>query len=549
MSKKLAYFGFVVLVLAALVISGCAPGKEEAKKAEGPKKGGILTFFIANPAFIDPYNAQESEGVQVVSNVFDSLVDFDPLTSKLVPAVAESWESNADFTVWTFKLRKGTKFHNGREVKAEDFVYAWNRIASPKTDPPSDVAYHLAPIKGFDEVQEGKAQTMSGLKAVDDYTLEVSLNFGFPDFVYVVGHPALAPVPKEEVEKDPKAFALKPIGNGPFMMAEPWKSDQYIKLKRFDDYYGGKPYLDGVEFKIFKDEQTAFLEFQAGKLDFSDNIPSGQVKASVEKWGESKDGYTAEPGKQVLLGGEMATYYLNLNNQNQYLKNPKLRAAISLAINREAIAKTVYEGARKPATGLIPPGTVGFLIDQGKYSRYDLEEAKKLLAEAGYPDGKGLPVFEITFNAGAGHEDVMQAVQANLKDIGIETELKGMEWSQFIDFRQKGKHQIARDGWIMDYPIMDNMLYPLFYSKNIGMDNTSRYSNPQVDKLLDQARKEPDENKRIELYQQAEKLILDDAAVVPVVFYAHRAVAQKWVRGLVYSPMGLVHLEKVWLSK
>lgn len=549
MSKKFVHLGLVVFLIAALVAGGCAQKKEAAKKEEGPKKGGILTFYISNPAFIDPYNAQESEGVQVVSNVFDSLVDFDPLTSKLVPAVAESWEANADFTVWTFKLRKGTKFHNGREVKAEDFVYAWNRIASPKTDPPSDVSYHLMPVKGFDEVQEGKAETMSGLRAVDDYTLEVTLKYGFPDFVYVVGHPALAPVPKEEVEKDPKAFALKPIGNGPFMMAEPWKADQYIKLKRFDDYYGEKPYLDGVEFKIFKDEQTAFLEFQAGKLDFSDNIPAGQIKASIDKWGESKDGYTAEPGKQVLLGIEMATYYLNLNNQNQYLKNPKLRAAISLAINREAIAKTIYEGARKPATGLIPPGTVGFLPDQGKYSRYDLEEAKKLLAEAGYPNGKGLPEFELTFNTGAGHEDVMQAVQANLKDIGINVKLKGMEWAQFIDYRQNGKHQIARDGWIMDYPIMDNMLYPLFYSKNIGMDNTSRYSNPEVDKLLDQARKEADENKRIELYQQIERLILDDAAVVPVVFYAHRAVAQKWVRGLVYSPMGLVHLEKVWLSK
>jgi len=547
--RRFFFAGLVLLLFVVLALGGCAPEKKKVEKAEGPKKGGILTFYIANPAYIDPYNAQESQGVHVVANVFDSLVDFDPLTSKLVPAVAESWEHNNDFTVWTFKLRKGTKFHNGREVKAQDFVYAWNRIASPKTDPPSDIAYHLAPVEGFDEVQAGKAETMSGVKAVDDYTLEVKLKYGFPDFIYVVGHPALAPVPKEEVEKDPKAFALKPIGNGPFMMAEPWKKDQYIKVKRFDDYYGTKPYLDGVEFKIFKDEQTAFLEFQAGKLDYHDSIPAGQVQAAIKKWGESKDGYTVEPGKQVLLGGEMATYYLNLNNQDKYLKNTKLRAAISLAINREAIVKTIFEGTRKPATGLVPPGTVGFLPDQGKYCRYDLEEAKKLLAEAGYPEGKGLPPLELSFNAGSGHEDIMQAVQANLKDIGINVNLKGMEWAQFLDYRQKGKHQIARDGWIMDYPIMDNMLYPLFYSKNIGMDNTSRYSNPEVDRLLDEARKEPDENKRISLYQQVEKLILDDAAVVPVVFYSHRAVAQKWVRGLVYSPMGLIHLEKVWLEK
>lgn len=461
--------------------------------------------------------------------------------------MASKWESNEDATVWTFELRKGTKFHNGREVKAADFKYAWERIANPKTDPPSDISYHLSPIKGFDEMQDGTATELEGVKAIDDFTLEVTLKYPFADFEFVTGHPALAPVPREEVEKDPKAFQEKPIGNGPFMMAEPWKHDQFVRVTRFDDYYGAKAYLDEVMFKVFKDEQTAFLEFQAGQVQFTKNIPAGQIQKTIDDFGRGT--YEAKVGQDVLLGAETAIYYLNINNQNSLLKNADLRRAISLAINREAIAKTVFENTRKPATGLVPPGVVGFQEDAGVYSKFDPEEAKRLLEKAGYPGGKGLPRFKLSFNTGAGHEQVMQAVQANLSEVGIQTDLQGMEWAQFIQFRQDGKHEIARDGWIFDYPIIDNVLNPLFVSANIGKDNTSRYGNPAVDKDLSDARSSTDEDERIRLYQRAEKTILDEAGVVPIVFYAHRGVAQKNVRGLIYSPLGITEMNKVWLAK
>jgi len=548
-SKKRLWLVLSVLAVALVLVASCAPKKVEEKKppvAEKPTKGGVFTYYIDEPAFIDPYNAQETEGVQIVANTFDGLVDFDPVTSEIKPAVAEKWKPNDDATVWTFTLRKGTKFHNGREVTAADFKYAWERIANPKTDPPSDISYHLSPIQGFDEMQEGKATELSGVKAPDKYTLEVTLKYPFADFEFVVGHPALAPVPKEEVEKDPKAFMEKPVGNGPFMMAEPWKHDEFVRVVRFDDYYGKKALLDEVVFKIFKDEETAFLEFQAGNVDFAE-VPSGQIEATAKKFGKGK--YEATPGKDLLLGEETATYYLNCNNENPILKNPDVRRAISLAINREAIAKTVYEGTRKPATGLVPPGVVGFRKNAGKYVKYDPEEAKKLLEKAGYPGGQGLPTLKLSFNSGAGHETVMQTVQANLKDIGINVELQGMEWAQFVDFRQNGKHELARDGWVFDYPIIDNMLFPLFHSKNIGKDNTSRYSNPEVDKAILDARAETDDEKRVELYQKAERLILEDAGAVPIVFYAHRNVAQEWVRGLVFSPLYLAHMENVWLAK
>lgn len=549
MGRKRLLLIFGVLAVALLLVVGCRPRRVEEKKppvTEKPKPGGVFTYYIDEPAFIDPYNAQETEGVQIVANTFDGLVDFDPLTSKIRPAVAEKWEPNEDATVWTFTLKKNTKFHNGREVTAADFKYAWERIANPKTDPPSDISYHLSPIKGYDEMQEGTATELAGVRVVDNYTLEVTLQYPFADFEFVVGHPALAPVPKEEIEKDPKAFMEKPVGNGPFMMAEPWKHDESVRVVRFDDYYGKKALLDEVVFKIFKDEETAFLEFQAGNVDFAE-VPSGQIQATAKEFGKGK--YEAGPGKDLLLGEETATYYINANNENPLLKNADLRRAISLAINRDAIAKTVYEGTRKPATGLVPPGVVGFRKNAGLYSKYDPEEAKEFLEKAGYPNGQGLPTIKLSFNSGAGHEPVMQAVQANLKDIGVNVELQGTEWAQFLDFRQNGRHELARDGWVFDYPIIDNMLFPLFFSKNIGKDNTSRYNNPEVDKAILDARAETDDEERVKLYQKAERLILEDAGAIPIVFYAHRNVAQKRVRGLVFSPLYLAHLENVWLAE
>lgn len=547
--RKLLTLVVVVILTFTLPVS-CRPKKRVVKKkkvfVEKPVKGGTFIYYIDEPASIDPYNAQEIEDYQIIANIFDSLVSFNPLTSGVEPALAEKWKPNEDATVWTFTLKKGTKFHNGREVKAVDLKYAWERIVSPKTEPPSDISYHLSSIQGFEEMQEGRATELSGVKVLDDYTLQVTLQYPLADFEYVVGHPALAPVPKEEVEKDPKAFMEKPVGNGPFMLAEPWKHNEYVRVSRFDDYYGKKAFLDEIIFKVFEDEGAAFLEFQAGNVDFA-QVPLGEINAVAKKYGRGE--YGAAPGKGLLLGEEAIIYFLNVNNENPVLKNADVRRAISLAINRDAIAKTVFEGARKPATSLVPPGVVGFKEDAGPYCRYDPEEAEELLKQAGYPGGQGLPTFKLSFNSGAGHEPVMQAIQVNLKDIGINVELQGMEWDQFVDYGQEGKHAIARDGWPFDYPVIDNMLFLLFHSNNIGEGNASRYSNPKVDEIILKARAETNEEKRVKLYQEAEKLILEDAGAIPVVFYAHRHVVSERVRGIVFSPLLLVQMENVWLAE
>ena len=371
--KAVAAGAVCVLVLGA--VAGCAPKATTTggSTTTGPVKGGTMSYYIGDPAAIDPYNAQETEGVTVVHQIFTSLTTFDAIdASKLVPAAADSWKANADATVWTFKLNPNDKFSDGTPVKASDFVYAWNRIANPNTlntatkkVDPSQVSYHLMPVKGYAEVAAGKATEMSGLKAIDDLTLEVTLSKPFGDFEYVVAHPALAPVEKALVEGGVDyngtkvAFGDMPIGNGPFKMAKPWQHGQLVSVVRNDAFYGKKPMIDGIDFKTFKDPDTAYLEFQSGNLDFA-QISLGKIKDAQAKYGTSPDGYSSNPGAQVMLGAENSIYYLVVNNKDKAMANLEFRKAISLAINRQAICDALFEGTRAPADNIVPPGIAGY---------------------------------------------------------------------------------------------------------------------------------------------------------------------------------------------
>lgn len=538
----------LTLVVSMFSITGCAAEEPTDDGTEEPvsdvTKGGTFNFYISEPAFIDPYNLQESEGTQVGQAVFDSLVAFDPITSELKPAAAASWDSNEDATVWTFKLVEGAKFHDGSDVTADDFKYAWERICTPSVA--SEISYHLGAVKGYDAMQDETATELEGVKVIDDYTLEVTLNYGFADFEFVVGHPALAPVPKEAVEADPAAFSEMPIGNGPFKMAEPWAHDQYIKIVKFDDYYGDEPNIDGVDFKILADQDTAFLEFEAGNLDFT-QIPTGRIQETIDKFGESPDGYTINPGEQVSLGAEQAIYYLLVNTTDPALKDPAVRAALSMAIDRQDICDKVFEGTRTPATGIVPPGIVGHEANAFPYAKYDVEGAKAKLAEAGFPNGEGFPTISLEYNSGSGHEDILQLVQEDLKAIGVNGELVGSEWAQYLDKLAAKDYQVGRLGWIADYPIMDNFLYPLF--KTGSSDNYSFYSNTDVDAKLDEARTTVDDDARVALYQEIESIVGNDAVSIPMFYYRHTRVASDRVNDGVYSANGLFTFESCWLSE
>lgn len=556
----------IALVAGVVAATGCTPSQPAGGggTSETPVKGGTLSVYIGTPAYIDPYNTQESEGTQVEAQVFDSLTQVDPFDAKKVlPAAAESWEPNADATVWTFKLNKNDKFSDGTPVTAKDFVYAWNRIVNPFTKntatgkvDPSTINYHLADVKGYDAVSAAKdanaVPKLTGVQAVDDYTLKVTLAKPFADFEYVVSHPALAPVPQKYVEGGVDfqgkkvAFNDMPIGNGPFKLSEPWKQGQYIKVVQNPYFYGGKPLIDGVDFKIFKDPETAYTEFEAGTLDFT-QIGEGKIPAAVAKYGQSPDGYTSNPGKQTLLGPEDAIYYLVCNNKDKYLGNPDVRKAFSYAINRQAICDVVFAGTRQPADNIVPPPIAGYVAGTWKDSKYDVAAAKSALAAAGYPDGKGLPTIKLSFNSGGGHEKVMQLVQADLAKIGVKTSFDSADFPTYLKQLGAGNFQIGRLGWIADYPIMDNFLYPLF-SGPTSTDDYSFYNNPAVTAGLTAARAITDSTQRLAAYQKQNETIASTNPVIPIMFYKHHHVGSARVHQLVYDAQGLLHLEKTWLT-
>ncbi len=562
-TKSLAVLAACALVVGAL--AGCAPKTSTTDggntTSNTPVKGGTMSFYIGDPAAIDPYNAQESEGVQVVHQLFTSLTGFDPMdASKLVPAAAASWSANADATVWTFKLDPNDKFSDGTPVKASDFVYAWNRIANPQTlntatkkVDPSQISYHLGAVEGYADVQAGKATEMSGLKAVDDLTFQVTLSEPFGDFEYVVAHPALAPVEKALVEGGVDvngtkvAFGDMPVGNGPFKMAEPWKHGQYIKVVANASYYGAKPMIDGVNFMTFKDPDTAYLEFQSGNLDFA-QISLGKIKDAQTKYGTSSDGFTANPTSQVLLGAENSTYYLVVNNKDGAMKNLALRKAVSLGVNRQAICDTLFEGTRAPADNIIPPGIAGYAPGVWAFSKYDPAAAAAALTEAGFPGGKGAPTISLTYNADGGHQKIMELVQSDLTKLGLKVKLAPLtDFPTYLKALGAGKYQIGRLGWIADYPIMDNFLYAIFNSKST--DNYSKYANTAVDEAIVEARKVTDTAARIKAYQAVDTMIGQDLPIIPLMFYKHHHVTSARVHDFVFSSMYLADFTKVWLSK
>lgn len=555
----------VVLVAVCMLVlgsvAGCAPKTTTGGTTEtGPVKGGTLSFYIGDPAAIDPYNAQETEGVQVVHQLFTSLTSFDPMdASKLVPAAADSWSANSDATVWTFKLNPNDKFSDGTTVKASDFVYAWNRIANPNTlntatkkVDPSQISYHLAPIAGFDAVAAGKATEMSGLKAIDDLTLQVTLSKPFGDFEFVVAHPALAPVEKALVEGGVDfngtkvAFGDMPIGNGPFKMAKPWVHGQLISVVANDSFYGTKPYLAGIDFKTFKDPDTAYLEFQSGNLDFA-QISLGKIKDAQTKYGTSSDGYTSNPNAQVLLGAENSTYYLVVNNKDKAMANLEFRKAISLAVNRQAICDALFEGTRAPADNIVPPGIAGYQPGVWAFAKYDTAAAAAALTAAGYPGGKGAPSVSLTYNADGGHQKIMELVQSDLTKLGLNVKLTPTaDFPTYLKALGAGSFQVGRLGWVADYPIMDNFLNPIFNSTST--DNYSKFASSTVDAAIAKARTITDTNARIAAYQAIDASIGTQLPIIPLMFYKHHHVTSARVHDFVFSSMYLADFTKTWLS-
>lgn len=520
---------------ALAALAACGKNNNAASTNDGTVKaseGGTFKYYISDPVAIDHYNLQESEGTQVGHVLFDSLVEWDWDKGEVKAKAAESWEINDDNTVFTFHL-KDAKFHNGDPVTSESFKRGWQRLVDTTMTTPGEIGYHLAPVVGYDEMAAGEATELTGLTCPDDKTFVVTLKEPMADFLAVCCHPGLAPAPQAAID-DAANYLLAPIGNGPFMMDGKWESGQYINVKRFDDYYGDKPALDAINFSIQKDPKTAYSELEAGNMDFC-QIPTGRFAELTEKYGSSVDGYTISPSRQTLAGAEASVYYLAVNLEDETMANKDLRHAIGLAINRQNIVDTLFEGVREPADNVFPP-----IIDKKggswEYAKYDPEAAKKII------DEKGLAgtTVKLSYNSGGGHEDIMSCIQADLTAVGLNVEQDTKEWAAYLQGLTDGDFQMGRLGWIADYPTLDNFIFPNFYST--ADNNYSRYNNPEVDAAIDDARKIADEDDRKDAYRKINQMVADDMPIIPIMFYAHQHVASERVNELYYNAQGIADL-------
>lgn len=527
MSRR-AFVGGALAAGAASVLPACG-------SSDSSSSSSTLSYYLSEPAYIDPYNGQENQGNTVIHAVFDGLLawnyetaEAEPLAAKALPEISE------DGLTYTFTLRKGMKFHNGDTVDAASFKRGWERMADPSMATPGEVGYHLAPIAGYAEYAAGDASEITGIVAKDKLTLEVTLSEPMADFTAVCTLTTMAPVPECAIE-DPESFLEKPIGNGPFQMAEEWKHNQYINVTKFEDYYGDAPSIDGVYFSIQKSPDTAFNEFKAGNIDFC-NIPTGKIKSCEKKYGTSKDGYTVTPNHQVLTGTECSVYFLVLNPSDEVLADKDVRHAMALAINRQSIVDTLFEGSRKAADGIMPKVIDDSDENVWSYCQYDPDQAAQIL-DAKYPadaDGKRGLSITLNYNSDGGHEDIMSSIQSDLEKVGFTVTQDQTEWATYLTNLTDGNYSVARLGWTADYPIMDNFLYPNFFST--ADNNYEKYNNPEVDAAILAARQIQDDEERKAAYRKITATIGEDMPVIPIMFYAHNYVGAERIKKMYFDP-------------
>jgi peptide/nickel transport system substrate-binding protein/oligopeptide transport system substrate-binding protein len=523
-----------------------------ALAADKPVYGGTLVYREASdPPKIDPAFTTDTTSDRASNLIFETLVINSPDGKRILPCLAESWTINKDSTVFTFKLRKGVKFHSvsegkptlnkGREVKAEDVKYSFERLVRLK----SPRAYFVEQIKGYKEFTEGKAKEWTGIKVLDPYTVQFTLEYPFAPFLAVLAYHAFSVVPREDAEKWGKDFSFHPVGTGPFVFKE-WKHDQRFVVERNPHYWGKDaqgnrlPYVDRVEIRIVPDNSVAWLEFKKGNIDILSAIPNEYYKECKGLYGPKKL-FVERPG--------VGTFYIGMNTSKPPFKdNVKLRQALNWAIDRQAISDLILMGRNRPVKGVLPPSMPGFNPNLKGYG-YDPAKAKKLLAEAGYP--KGLTV-EFQFNSGGSNRQIAEAVQAQLSQIGVNVKLKELDWGAHLDMCDRGETQMYRMTWVVDYMDPDNFLFVNLHSSNAGSKgNYSFYKNPKVDQLLSEARRESNWNKRMKLYQEAEQLIVNDAPWIFMMATSSSMVHQPNVKNVVLPAMGdyQIDLSRVWKTK
>jgi peptide/nickel transport system substrate-binding protein len=532
--------GFSLSALAMLLPAffGCS-----ATEPPKPKVAQVLRMRMReNPPDTDPAQSADTLSDRINLMLHDGLVDFDPQTLAVVPAVAESWEISKDGLICTLRLRPGVRFHNGRTLTSEDVLYSFTRILDPAVN--SKRKEIFAGVKGAQAFGSGKAPRVEGFDATDPKTFVITLDHPMPYFLQLLATPAAAIVPKEVYQDPDKGYLSHPVGCGPFKMAR-WERSNFMELDAFGDYYQGRPKLDRVLVRFIENPSSAMEEYRQGGLEYMDEMVGSETAIARD----FPEDYRKAPA--------LATFYFGFNLARAPFKgNVALRKAFNYAVDRQSLCDQTFEGTLTPSRGILTPATPGYNPDLKAYS-FDQALAREYLAKAGYPGGKGLPPLDLWVNNNQKLLEAAQKVQADLKAVGIPVRIKAVDFATFLQALQgtpdtPGEALFYRYGWSADYPDPDAFLYWLLHSRNAGpAGNLGRYSNPKVDDLLDRARNLTAMQDRIPLYREAERIAVEeDAAWLFLADYTQRVLIKPYVKGVVLSPLGStrIPLDRVWIE-
>ena len=487
-----------------------------------------LRLVGGDPITLDPALAGDEGSATYIVELFGGLVTIDR-NLQIVPDLAEAMPqvtTNADGTqTYTFKIRRDAQFHDGRPVTAEDVRYSINRTAKLGQTTSATAEAYLGDIVGARDVTRGRAEEVSGLKVVDSSTISITIDSPKAYFLAKLTYPTAFVVDKQQVEANPRNWTRKPNGTGPFKMVE-WRLNERIILEANNRYHLGAPTIGRVLFLLAGG--SVLTQYENDELDVA-----GISTLDIERVQSTRDPLNAE----YKTGPNLSVSYIGFNTKTPPFDDPKVRQAFAMSIDRDQIARVVLKNMAPVATGIMMPGLPGY-NQQSKALAFDPTRAKQLLAESKYGSAAGLGTVTITeigggANAGVATQAILEMWRNNL---GVEVSIAQTEAASFFDDLDRGRLQMFDIGWIMDYPDPEDIIDLLFHSTS--RQNNTGYSNAQVDSLVTQARTEQDSTKRLQLYQQAEQLIIQDAPWIPLFFGRDHYVVKPNVKG--YEPLPIV---------
>lgn len=533
---------FLRFLLPALLLVLAACTRRETPVDEGIRTHTLLVGNQNEPASLDPQLAEAFTDQVILVALFEGLTAIDEASAQPVPAVAERWDVSPDGLTYTFHLRPGQQWSNGDPLTAEDFAYSFRRILSPKLA--SSYSYMLWPLKNAQAYNEGKFTDFSqvGVAVVDPLTLRLTLEHPTPYLPALAAHPTWMPVHRATIEKfgriDDRATAwTNPgnlVGNGPFTLAEWHANDRIVVAKnpRYRD--AAQNQLERVVFFPIENAEVEEHNFRAGQLHVTFSLPAAKLPA-----------YRAESPSPLRVDPFLRTFYLNFNTTKPPLDNPKVRRALALGLDRAALAQAVYNGSRAPAHTFTPPNCGAYQLPAGQPD--DFAAARALLAEAGYPGGRGLPVFPLTVLNDDTQPRVAEAIQAMWqRELGVRLTIEPSEQKTWIQRQQTLAHTIGLMGWVGDYAEPATFLNVL---KGGGGNNWTGWASSAYDALLAEAARTADPAARLAILRRAETLLLDAAPIAPLVYDARTYALHPAVRNWAPSPLGFHRFQLIRLER